>query len=410
MLFLTRREVRGVGRIRFSSSAAEGADTASSSVFNAKLGAVEQELEKLRVCLHIGAKEKEYKSLYAKAMEATAWKQQERLSELHKTIEGFTNLASTVSETKALYAMASEENDAGMKADCAASLEVIESVIKDQKLQALLSHQLDTSSCFMTIVAGAGGVDSRDWVTMLARMYSSWADKQSPKLTSEIVDTDHGDSSSTLPRSLTLKFAGKFPFAYGMLKCDAGVHRLVRISPFDPQGKRHTSFAQVLIYPVLEEGGSIGGAMAISNKDLKIDTFKSSGAGGQHVNTTESAIRITHLPTGLVVSIQNERSQHQNRAVAMQILRSRLWQREREQMHKLQKANTIGGEADNSFGGAHIRSYVLQPYTLVKDHRCGWETKDIDSFLAGDKSLLDECVLASLEQNHTHHSSASDSL
>jgi len=243
---------------------------------------------------------------------------------------------------------------------------------------------------------------------MLARMYSSWADRQSPKLTSEIVDTDHGDSSSTLPRSLTLKFAGKFPFAYGMLKCDAGVHRLVRISPFDPQGKRHTSFAQVLIYPVLEEGGSIGGAMAISNKDLKIDTFKSSGAGGQHVNTTESAIRITHLPTGLVVSIQNERSQHQNRAVAMQILRSRLWQREREQMHKLQKANTIGGEADNSFGGAHIRSYVLQPYTLVKDHRCGWETKDIDSFLAGDKGLLDECIVASLE--HNHHINASHSL
>jgi len=369
---------------------------------------VEEDLAKLRVLLQMGEKEKEYKALSDQALEATAWKQQQRLSELHRAVEEVANLTTTIAESKSLFELASEEQDQSMKADCVSSLEVIEDVLREKKLAALLSGPHDASSCFMHIVAGAGGIESRDWVSMLGRMYLSWAEQQAPGISAAIVDSDNATDSSAAsasitalsePRSVTIKFSGdqNYYHPYGLLKSDAGVHRLVRVSPFDPQHKRHTSFAQVLIYPVLPEQQ----ASAIAAKDLRIDTFRSSGAGGQHVNTTDSAIRITHLPSGIVVSCQNERSQHQNKATALSMLRSRLWQREREIRHKTQRDKTIGGEADNSFGGAHIRSYVLQPYTLVKDHRSGWDTKDADAFLAGDKELLDDCMLHALEHIQT---------
>ena len=382
--------------------------------FFGRLAQVESALSRLRLCLRSDEREREYKELSERALEANAWKQQQRLSELHNSVEEMASLANTINEARSLFELASEEHDESMKSDCETSLDVVEDVIREKKLQALLSGPLDASPCFMHIVAGAGGIESRDWVGMLGKMYLSWAEQQEPSIAAAIVDSDNASDSSSSPcstasalsepRSLTIKFSGSHSFPYGRLRCDAGVHRLVRVSPFDPQHKRHTSFAQVLIYPMLDQQNSKGNGSAntsiIPAKDLRIDTFRSSGAGGQHVNTTDSAIRITHLPSGIVVSCQNERSQHQNKATAMSMLRSRLWQRERELAHKTQKESTIGGEADNSFGGAHIRSYVLQPYTLVKDHRSGWDTKDADGFLAGERGLLEDCMLAAIEQQH----------
>ena len=386
--------------------------SSSSGAFFQRLEKLNAEVVRLRSSTEYEEKEREYKVLAAKALEDGAWKQQQRLSELHNAVEDMTRLESTLRETKELYELAQTEEDQDMKAQCSTSLEVFEAVVRQKRLKALLSGPHDESSCFMQVVAGAGGVESRDWVSMLGRMYLSWAqDYNDDGISASIVDSESaasgGESASAAssegPRSLTLKFSGS-P-AYGLLKAEAGVHRLVRISPFDPQHKRHTSFAQVLIYPNLDGGG--GGAANstganIPASDLRLDTFRSSGAGGQSVQKTDSAVRITHLPTGFVVTCQNERSQHQNKATAMSILRSRLWQFEKDRAQREQRDKTIGGEADNSFGGAHIRSYVLQPYTLVKDHRSGWETGDTEGFLKGNS--LGDCIFAALDNLQTKKS------
>ena len=399
---MRQRILRAV-RIQHRSSSSGGAFFQSIERLNA-------EVAKLRQSIGFDDKEREYKVLAAKALEDGAWKQQQRLSELHNTVDDMTRLENTLRETKELYELAQTEDDQDMKAQCSTSLEVFEAVVRQKRLKSLLSGPNDDSSCFMQVVAGAGGVESRDWVSMLGRMYLSWAqDYNDEGISASIVDSESsasgGESASAAsseggPRSLTLKFSGS-P-AYGLLKAEAGVHRLVRISPFDPQHKRHTSFAQVLIYPNLDGGGTANSRGAIPASDLRLDTFRSSGAGGQSVQKTDSAVRITHLPTGFVVTCQNERSQHQNKATAMSILRSRLWQFEKDRAEREQRDKTIGGEADNSFGGAHIRSYVLQPYTLVKDHRSGWETSDAEGFLKGNS--LGDCIFSVLDKLQTKHS------
>jgi peptide chain release factor 2 len=231
---------------------------------------------------------------------------------------------------------------------------------------------MDKNNAIMTIHPGAGGTESQDWAQMLMRMYLRWAERHNFK--AQIVDLILGEEAGI--KSATITFTGKY--SYGYLKSEAGVHRLIRISPFDFNKRRHTSFAAILIYPEVEEDIDID----IKEEDLKIDTFRASGAGGQHVNKTSSAVRITHIPSGIVVSCQNERSQHKNKALALKILKSRLYDlkvREREK----EIENFIGNKKEIAWGN-QIRSYILHPYRVVKDHRTGIEIFDVDSVLDGD--------------------------
>lgn len=243
--------------------------------------------------------------------------------------------------------------------------------IDDLELKSILSLEEDKSNAIMTINPGAGGTESQDWAQILMRMYIRWAERNGFKV--EIVELLAGEEAGI--KSVTLTIAGTY--AYGYLKAEAGVHRLVRISPFDANKRRHTSFAAVLVYPEIDEDIEV----ELKDDDLKIDTFRASGAGGQHVNKTSSAVRITHIPTGIVVSCQNERSQHKNKAVALKILKARLYAiKKKEQDEKLDEF--IGEKKDIAWG-SQIRSYILQPYQLVKDHRTGIETGNVDAVLDG---------------------------
>lgn len=244
--------------------------------------------------------------------------------------------------------------------------------LEDIEFKLLLSGDVDKNNAILTIHPGAGGTESQDWAQMLMRMYMRWAETHGYSM--EVVDLQTGDEAGI--KGVTFTVAG--PYAYGYLKAEAGIHRLVRISPFDANKRRHTSFSAVIVYPEIEDDIKI----EIRDEDLKIDTFRASGAGGQHVNKVSSAVRITHIPTGIIVSCQSERSQHRNREVAMKILKSRLYDislKEREQ--KLE--GIVGDKKDISWGN-QIRSYVLQPYRLVKDHRTNIEVGNVDAVLNGD--------------------------
>jgi len=239
------------------------------------------------------------------------------------------------------------------------------------ELTTVLSGKHDRGNAILSINPGAGGTESQDWAQMLLRMYLRWAEGRGFR--SEVLDLQPGEEAGI--KGATVTMSG--PNAYGYLKAETGVHRLVRISPFDASRRRHTSFASVYVYPELEEDIQV----LIDERELRIDTFRSSGAGGQHVNVTDSAVRITHLPTGIVVSCQNERSQHKNRAVAMKVLRARLYERARQEQE--QELDRLGGEKKEIAWGSQIRSYVLAPYQLVKDHRTGVETGNVDAVLDG---------------------------
>lgn len=244
--------------------------------------------------------------------------------------------------------------------------------IQDIELRNLLSEELDRNNAILTIHPGAGGTESQDWAQMLMRMYLRWAERKGLK--SEVIDIQSGDEAGI--KGATITFSGEY--AYGYLSAEAGVHRLVRISPFDANKRRHTSFAAVIVFPEVEDDIEID----IREEDIKMDTFRASGAGGQHVNKTSSAVRLTHLPTGIIVSCQNERSQHKNRAVAMKILRARLYDLERKAQEK--RLEEMAGDKKDIAWGSQIRSYVLQPYRMVKDHRTGIEIGDVDSVLDGN--------------------------
>ena len=256
-----------------------------------------------------------------------------------------------------------------------------ENDIRDLELRHLLSGELDPANAIMTIHPGAGGTESQDWAQMLLRMYLRWAERRGYE--TKVLDLQPGEEAGI--KSATFMVSGAY--AYGYLKNEAGVHRLVRISPFDANKRRHTSFTAVLVSPEIEDEIEVD----IREEDLKIDTFRASGAGGQHVNKTSSAVRITHLPTGIVVSCQNERSQHRNRESAMKILRSRLYERELNQQE--QKLEDIIGQKREIAWGNQIRSYVLQPYRLVKDHRTGLEMGNVDPVLDGDIGPFIESAL-----------------
>ena len=257
-------------------------------------------------------------------------------------------------------------------ADLQRGLEEFQQEIDTAESKKMLSGEHDQSNAIVTIHPGAGGTESQDWAEMLLRMYLKWSERKGFRR--EVIDYQPGEEAGV--KSVTILFNGEY--AFGLLSAEAGVHRLVRISPFDQAARRHTSFASVFVWPELPEDVDI----EIEDKDLRIDTYRSSGAGGQHVNVTDSAVRITHLPTGIVVSCQNERSQHKNRASAMKVLKARLYDlKTKEQQAKLEQ---IGGEKRDIAFGSQIRSYVLQPYQMVKDHRTKLQVGDPQRVLDGD--------------------------
>ena len=262
-------------------------------------------------------------------------------------------------------------------------LKSIEKDLNDLEIKRMLSGELDNKSCYLTINSGAGGTEACDWAVMLARMYTRWAGKKGWKV--ELIDSVEGDVVGF--KSVTYMFSG--PFAYGYAKAEKGVHRLVRISPFDSNAKRHTSFASVDVTPEITEGIHID----IRPEDLRVDTYRSSGAGGQHVNKTDSAVRMTHLPTGIVVSCQAQRSQIQNRETCMQMLKSKLY--EKEVRDREQALNTLKGEKLEIAWGSQIRNYVFQPYTLVKDTRTKAESGNIQAVMDGD---IDDFINAYLKE------------
>lgn len=264
------------------------------------------------------------------------------------------------------------EDDESLEKDLQDKLSLAKSELEDFKIETLLSGKYDSYNAIMTLHSGAGGTEAQDWTEMLFRMYSMYAEKRGYDI--NVLDELPGDEAGI--KSITFLVSGEN--AYGYLKCEKGVHRLVRISPFDAGARRHTSFASVEVMPEIDSSPEI----EIKPEDLKVDTFRSSGAGGQHINKTESAIRITHIPTGIVVSCQTERSQIQNRETAMKMLYSKLIERQEEE--EMQKLSEIKGEIKKIEWGSQIRSYVFCPYTLVKDHRTGYETSNIQDVMNGN--------------------------
>jgi peptide chain release factor 2 len=244
------------------------------------------------------------------------------------------------------------------------------------EIHHLLSGEMDKNNAIITIHPGAGGTESQDWAQMLMRMYLKWAEKHHYAV--QIVELQAGEEAGI--KNATITVSG--PYAYGYLKCEAGVHRLVRISPYDANKRRHTSFAALLVYPEVEENIEID----IKDEDIKTDTFRASGAGGQHVNKTSSAVRLTHIPTGIVVSCQNERSQHKNKAIAMKILKSRLYDLKMKEQEK--KMEGLIGDKKGIAWGNQIRSYILQPYRIIKDHRTDIETGNVEAVLEGDIDIF----------------------
>jgi peptide chain release factor 2 len=302
-------------------------------------------------------------------------------NQLAAGVEGVLKLEGDVADTLELLEMAEAENDAAMIADGMANLRALGAEAKRREIESLLSGEADANDCYMEINAGAGGTEAQDWAEMLQRMYIRWAEKHGYK----VIQLEESEGEQAGIKSVTLQFTG--PNAYGWLKTEAGVHRLVRISPFDAAARRQTSFASVWVYPVVDESIDI----EINPADLKVDTYRASGAGGQHVNKTESAIRITHVPTGIIVACQTDRSQHRNRATAMAMLKARMYEAE---LQKREAASALVEDAKTAIGWGHqIRSYVLAPYQMVKDLRTGVEKGNPDAVLDGD---LDEFMAAAL--------------
>lgn len=286
-----------------------------------------------------------------------------------------------IEEVELLHAMAVEIDDVAELAALRDRVDKLEQRIRQLAIELTFSDPYDRGDCYLSINAGAGGTDSHDWAEMLLRMYGRYCERKGYK--ASLLDVSAAEEAGI--RSATLEVKGRY--AYGKLKSEKGVHRLVRLSPFDSAHRRHTSFAAVSVIPVTQEE-----EVTIDSSDLRIDTYRSSGAGGQHVNVTDSAVRITHMPTGIVVSCQNERSQRQNKDTAMRVLRSRLAELLRQQ--QAERIEELQGELKNIEWGSQIRSYVLHPYQMVKDHRTGQETGNVDAVLDGDLASFIEAFLS----------------
>jgi peptide chain release factor 2 len=303
-------------------------------------------------------------------------------TQLQAAIAAVQEIDSKLKDTIDLLELADAEGDQAVAAEAEKALLELRDFAGKRELESLLSGEADKNDSFVEVHAGAGGTESQDWAEMLARMYVRWAEQHGYKI--EWLEESAGEEAGV--KSATFKVIG--PNAYGWLKNESGVHRLVRISPFDAQSRRHTSFASVWVYPVVDETITID----IQDNDLRVDTYRASGAGGQHVNKTDSAIRITHIPSGIVVQCQNQRSQHKNRAEAMSMLRARMYEQE---LQKREEATKQAHEAKSDIGWGHqIRSYVLQPYQMVKDLRTGVEIGNAQKVLDGGIDPFLEALLA----------------
>lgn len=305
---------------------------------------------------------------------------------LENMIAAFREIEQTLEDQKVLIQLGEEEGDERVVQEAKIALLSLAEKARKQEIACLFSGEADTNDCFLEIHPGAGGTESQDWAEMLLRMYIRWAEGHGFKV--EVIEQQQGEEAGI--KSVTLKLMGYH--AYGWAKTESGVHRLVRISPFDSGARRHTSFASVYVYPVIDDSINI----TIEEKEIRVDTFRSSGAGGQHVNTTDSAVRIIHIPTNIIVQCQNNRSQHRNRAEAMAMLRSRLYELE---LQKKEEEQAKANNAKTAIGWGHqIRSYVLHPYQLVKDVRTAVETSNTSAVLNGQ---LDEFIMAALAMRIT---------
>jgi peptide chain release factor 2 len=318
------------------------------------------------------------------------WSEQEKAREILKeknklemVVNAWTKLKNEIGDIEILYSLASEENDEDTIAEIEKDIDGLQASVRTAELKLMLGSEQDSMNAIMTIHAGAGGTEAQDWAEMLLRMYLRWTERKG--FVTTIIDYQPGDEAGVKSVSLTIE--GEY--AYGYAKAEIGIHRLVRISPFDSGARRHTSFASVFVYPEVDDEINI----EIDDSDLRIDTYRSTGAGGQHVNKTDSAVRITHMPTGIVVQCQNERSQHKNKAMAMKFLKSRLYEIEiQEQKKKIDELNKTKKEIS---WGSQIRSYILHPYKLVKDHRTNLEAGNANRVLDGDIDDFIEAYLLS---------------
>lgn len=350
----------------------------------------QKRIEHLNQFLKIEERSKEKAEIEKKMTAQDFWDNKDKAQEIlgglsvcKNIVEPFKNISADVEDFVALAELIVESEDESMLSEADSEWATLEKKLDKIELLSFLSGRFDGNNAYFSIHAGAGGTESCDWAAMLSRMYRRWFERRGYKC--ETVDCQQGDEAGI--KSVTMIVSGEF--AYGYLKAEIGVHRLVRISPFDSNSRRHTSFASVDVFPELTDDIEI----EIDEKDLRVDTFRASGAGGQHVNTTDSAIRITHTPTGVVVACQAERSQHKNRATAMKMLKARLFELEEEQRRK--EAEDIRGEKTEMGWGNQIRSYVLHPYQMVKDLRTNVETGNTAAVLDGDLDQFAEAWLRS---------------
>ncbi|MFR2955777.1 MAG: peptide chain release factor 2 [Lachnospiraceae bacterium] len=351
--------------------------------FKSILNSYTKPLVEVRDSLDLVNKEQKIQEMERKMEEPDFWDNPERsqqhmktLSDLKEDVATYKQLTDQYEEIELMIEMGYEENDPEIVPEIQAMLDTFQETFENIRIKTLLSGEYDTYDAIVTLHAGAGGTESCDWASMLYRMYTRWADKKGFSI--ELLDYLDGDEAGI--KSVTFQVNGTN--AYGYLKSEKGVHRLVRISPFNAAGKRQTSFVSCDVMPDIEEDVDV----EINMDDLRIDTYRSSGAGGQHINKTSSAIRITHIPTGIVVQCQNERSQHQNKDKAMQMLKAKLYLL--KQQENAEKASGIRGEVKEIGWGNQIRSYVMQPYTMVKDHRTNAETGNVDSVMDGNIDLF----------------------
>ncbi len=347
--------------------------------FKFTLGTFKQPLIEVRDSLNLAAKESRIQELNNIMEEPGFWDDpaasQEAMKELKNlkdTVDKFNALAQDFEDVETMIEMGYEENDESLIPEIQEMLDTFIEEFEALKISTLLSGEYDHNNAILTLHAGAGGTEACDWTSMLFRMFTRWADQHG--FSTEVLDYLDGDEAGI--KSVTVQINGEN--AYGYLKSERGVHRLVRISPFNANGKRQTSFSSCDVMPEIEEDLDV----EINDDDLRIDTYRSSGAGGQHVNKTSSAIRITHLPTGIVVQCQNERSQFQNKDKAMQMLKAKLYML--KQQENMEKISGIRGEISENGFGSQIRSYVMQPYKLIKDHRTNTEVANVDSVMDGN--------------------------
>lgn len=344
-----------------------------------KIGNYEKPLEEIKKSLDLENKQKRIEELEADMEAPGFWDNPDKsqiamkeLKSLKDSFESYNDLLSGLEDAKTLIEMADEENDLSLVPEVDAEITAFEEKLESLRIETLLSGSYDKNNAILSLHAGAGGTESCDWCQMLMRMYTRWADSHG--YSTEVIDYLEGEEAGV--KSVTIEISGDN--AYGHLKSEHGVHRLVRISPFNAAGKRQTSFVSCDVMPDIDTDIDI----EINDDDLRIDTYRSSGAGGQHINKTSSAIRITHLPTGVVVQCQNERSQHQNKDKAMQMLKAKLYLMKQEE--NAQKSSDIRGDVKDINFGNQIRSYVLQPYTMVKDHRTNKDIGNAQSVLDGN--------------------------